>query len=71
MNIISGYLTDLHVHSSFSYDSDESMEKYIEKAIAQGDKRIGFVSITITTVFWREKKLRFAIRKLIKEKQTG
>ena len=43
MNIISGYLTDLHVHSSFSYDSDERMEKYIEKAIAQGDKRIGFV----------------------------
>lgn len=43
MIITDGYLTDLHVHSSFSYDSDEATENYIKKAIGRGDKRIGFV----------------------------
>lgn len=43
MEIKNGYLTDLHVHSSFSYDSEEITENYIRKAIASGDRRIGFV----------------------------
>ena len=43
MNITNGYLTDLHIHSSFSYDSNEKCERYIEKALERGDKSIGFV----------------------------
>lgn len=43
MDIKNGYLTDLHVHSVFSYDCEETTENYIRKAIARGDKRIGFV----------------------------
>ena len=43
MEIKSGYLTDMHVHSSFSYDSEEVTENYIIKAIERGDERIGFV----------------------------
>lgn len=43
MDIRNGYLTDLHVHSIFSYDCEETTENYIRKAIARGDKRIGFV----------------------------
>lgn len=43
MNITNGYLTDLHIHSSFSYDSDEKCEKYVERALERGDKSIGFV----------------------------
>ncbi len=43
VNITSDYLTDLHVHSSFSYDSEEITEHYIRKAIERGDERIGFV----------------------------
>lgn len=43
MEIKNGYLTDLHVHSSFSYDSEETTENYIIKAIERGDERIGFV----------------------------
>ena len=43
MEIKNGYLTDLHVHSSFSYDSEETTENYIRKAIGRGDERIGFV----------------------------
>lgn len=43
MNLTNENLTDLHVHSSFSYDSEEITENYIRKAIARGDERIGFV----------------------------
>ena len=43
MEIKNGYLTDLHVHSSFSYDCEEPTENYIRKAIERGDERIGFV----------------------------
>ena len=43
MEIKNGYITDLHVHSSFSYDSEETTENYIRKAIERGDERIGFV----------------------------
>lgn len=43
MDIKNGYLTDLHVHSVFSYDCEETTENYIRKAIARGDQRIGFV----------------------------
>ena len=43
MEIKNGYLTDLHVHSSFSYDCEETTENYIRKAIGRGDERIGFV----------------------------
>ena len=43
MEIKNGYLTDLHVHSSFSYDCEEATENYIRKAIERGDERIGFV----------------------------
>ena len=43
MEIKNGYLTDLHVHSSFSYDCEETTENYIIKAIERGDERIGFV----------------------------
>ena len=43
MNIKNWYLTDLHVHSSFSYDCEEATENYIRKAIERGDERIGFV----------------------------
>ena len=43
MEIKNGHLTDLHVHSSFSYDCEEATENYIRKAIERGDERIGFV----------------------------
>ncbi len=43
MKMIKNCLTDLHVHSRFSYDSDEETEKYVEKAVALGEGRIGFV----------------------------
>ena len=43
MEIKNGYLTDLHVHSIFSYDSEETTENYIRKAIERKDERIGFV----------------------------
>lgn len=43
MEIKNGHLTDLHVHSSFSYDCEETTEIYIRKAIGRGDERIGFV----------------------------
>ena len=43
MEIKNGHLTDLHVHSSFSYDCEETTENYIRKAIGRGDERIGFV----------------------------
>ena len=43
MEIKNGYLTDLHVHSVFSSDSEETTENYIRKAIERGDERIGFV----------------------------
>ena len=43
MEIKNGHLTDLHVHSSFSYDCEETTENYIRKAIGRGDDRIGFV----------------------------
>lgn len=43
MNIKNWYLTDLHVHSSFSYDCEEATENYIRKTIERGNERIGFV----------------------------
>lgn len=43
MEIKNGHLTDLHVHSSFSYDCEEAAENYIRKAIERGNERIGFV----------------------------
>lgn len=43
MEIKNGHLTDLHVHSSFSYDCEEATENYIRKAIERGNERIGFV----------------------------
>lgn len=35
-------MTDLHLHTSFSHDSREDMENYIEKAIRSGKKAVGF-----------------------------
>lgn len=43
MEIKNGHLTDLHVHSSFSYDCEKTTENNIRKAIGRGDERIGFV----------------------------
>ena len=43
MEIKNGHLTDLHVHSVFSYDCEEATENYIRKAIGRGNERIGFV----------------------------
>lgn len=35
-------MTDLHVHTEYSFDSDEKVENYIAAAIKRGDKYIGF-----------------------------
>ncbi len=35
-------MIDLHLHSSFSFDSGEVQENYIKKAILNGDKILGF-----------------------------
>lgn len=35
-------ITDLHIHSTFSYDSKSPAEDYVIAAVARGDKRIGF-----------------------------
>lgn len=35
-------MTDLHIHTSFSHDSEEDMEKYIERALALGKRAVGF-----------------------------
>ena len=71
MNITKGYLTDLHIHSSFSYDSNEKCERYIEKALERGDKSIGFVQHYDYDCFLTGVKLRFAIWTRIKTKSTG
>ena len=35
-------ITDLHIHSTFSYDSKSPAEDYVIAAVARGDKMIGF-----------------------------
>ncbi len=35
-------MTDLHVHTKFSFDSDEDIEKYLDAAVRLGDGCIGF-----------------------------
>ena len=71
MEIKNGYLTDLHVHSVFSYDSEETTENYIRKAIERKDERIGFVQHYDYDCFLTGEKLRFAIWMRIKTKLTG
>ena len=71
MEIKNGYLTDLHVHSVFSYDCEETTENYIRKAIERGDERIGFVQHYDYDCFLNGEKLRFAIWMRIKTKLTG
>lgn len=36
-------MIDLHIHTLYSFDSDEAAENYLEKAVANGDKTVGFV----------------------------
>ena len=35
-------MTDLHLHTFFSYDGREEMENYVKAAVGAGKKRIGF-----------------------------
>lgn len=35
-------MTDLHIHTNFSFDSDEPMESYVRRAVARGDGALGF-----------------------------
>ena len=35
-------MIDFHIHTSLSHDSEEEMENYIKRAIANGDKAVGF-----------------------------
>lgn len=35
-------MTDLHIHTNFSFDSEESMERYVRVALARGDGALGF-----------------------------
>ena len=71
MDIKNGYLTDLHVHSSFSYDSEEVTENYIRKAIARGDKRIGFVQHYDYDCFLTGEKTSLCDLNAYKTKLTG
>lgn len=35
-------MTDLHIHTEYSFDSDESPENYVKEALSRGDGFIGF-----------------------------
>ena len=42
MNSKDKFVTDLHQHSTFSYDGRQNAEDVVKKAIENGDKRVCF-----------------------------
>ena len=51
-------MTDLHIHTKFSFDGREEIENYIQHAIKIGDKRIGFSEHAEIKSFCEEERVR-------------